>query len=88
MTPHPDETNKAIENEHKSQPNQNINKKIVDEVIAETKEIFKDVLEPVPAIELTFENLSIWAKMSTGKMCKSSKFFSYLDVRIPRFVNW
>lgn len=51
-----------------------INQKIVDEVIAETKEGFNDTLYPLPPITLSFTNVNIWAKMKhrTG-LCKTRK---------------
>jgi hypothetical protein len=52
-----------------------VNQKIVDQVMAETKEGFDDKLNPLPPINLTFEDVSIWAKMKhrTG-FCKARKY--------------
>lgn len=43
--------------------------------MAETKEGFDNKLNPLPPISLSFENVSIWAKMKhrTG-LCKSRKY--------------
>jgi hypothetical protein len=82
MAPKPNNTNQQPQT-FNPDPSQNaplnegrvvINKKVVDAVMAETKEGFDDKLNPVPGIELTFENVSIWAKMKLRKgFCKSGK---------------
>ena len=56
------------------------NQNVVDQVMAETREGFDDKLNTVPPIELTFENVSIWAKMNlkTGLFKSGKCLFNYI----------
>lgn len=73
--------NKGAQNAPLNSNRVNVNQKIVDQVMAETKEGFNDKLNSVLPIGLTFENVSIWAKMEhrTG-FCKKGKLLKIQEL--------
>ena len=47
---------------------------IVQQVLAETTQQIKRQLSPVPPITLSFKDVYIWAKMTSGKTCSKKKY--------------
>lgn len=64
--------------------------RIVQSVMAEIKEGFNIKMQALPKIALSFENLSVWAKMKLSKgFFKSGKKFSFLEIssNFPNFSD-